>query len=161
MPEGSAPIDASYALSVWIDTRFWHHKSERGGDRELSAWLLHALAPHYNRCAPYLIKSGAIPADRRMLSVPTTRKAVVSLNEGFSFLRLRRSSQLTKGLITQFAHMRDQLRGQSTSIRGWVDTPLALVRIQHCAPLEDQKFQQSTDAELTDLKSLLYGRLNR
>ena len=32
MPEGSAPIDASYALSAWIDTKFWHHKSERGGD---------------------------------------------------------------------------------------------------------------------------------
>lgn len=25
MPEGSAPIDASYALSAWIDTKFWHH----------------------------------------------------------------------------------------------------------------------------------------
>ena len=28
MPEGSAPIDASYALSAWIDTKFWHHMQD-------------------------------------------------------------------------------------------------------------------------------------
>lgn len=30
MPKGSAPIDASYALSAWIDTKFWHHICRSG-----------------------------------------------------------------------------------------------------------------------------------
>ena len=86
MPEGSAPIDASYALSAWIDTKFWHHKSERGGDgSSVGSACLRAQAPHlYARLAEQVIR----------------------------------------------ARYRDGLY-----------TPLMLVRIQHCAPLEDKKFQ--------------------
>ena len=53
MPKGSAPIDASYALSAWIDTKFWHHKSERGGDGgSVGSACLRAQAPHlYTRLA--------------------------------------------------------------------------------------------------------------
>lgn len=32
IPEGSASTEVSYTTVAWIDTKFWYHKSKRGGD---------------------------------------------------------------------------------------------------------------------------------
>ena len=40
MPKGSAPIDASYALSAWIDTKFWH---QQVGNYRLEQKKLHSV----------------------------------------------------------------------------------------------------------------------